>query len=208
MHGNQPTQKGHTNPVTVQTAGPASRAALTDATLIGLSFRNPERFAEVFDRHAAEIFRYASGRLGPAAADDVTAETFLAAFRRRSSYDLGRDDARPWLYGIAIRQIGEHRRAERRHYQAMVRLPVPRADEAFEDAAADRVTATQVLPQIARALAAISPAERDLLLLVAWTDLSYSAIAQALDLAPGTVASRLHRIRGKVRRLLDQHDHS
>jgi RNA polymerase sigma factor (sigma-70 family) len=67
------------------------------------------------------------------------------------------------------------------------------------------VSARQVLPQVARALAALSPAERDLLLLVAWTDLSYGEIAQALTIAPGTVASRLHRIRGKVRRLLDDH---
>jgi RNA polymerase sigma factor (sigma-70 family) len=179
---------------------------LADAAVIELSLRDPERFAEVFDRHAAEIFRYVSGRLSPDAAADVASETFLTAFRKRGSYDRGRDDARPWLYGIATLHIREHRRAEHRHYQALARLPAPHTAEAFEDAAADRAAAAQVLPQMARALAAITPAERDLLLLVAWTDLSYGDIAAALAIAPGTVASRLHRIRGKLRRLLGQLD--
>ncbi|GCB50379.1 RNA polymerase ECF-subfamily sigma factor [Streptomyces sp. NL15-2K] len=40
-------------------------------------------------------------RLGAGAADDITAETFLTAFRIRSRYDTTRPSARPWLYGIA-----------------------------------------------------------------------------------------------------------
>jgi DNA-directed RNA polymerase specialized sigma24 family protein len=123
------------DPVIAETAVPASRTAPTDAELIEGSLDDPERFAVVFDRHAAEIFRYAAGRLGPDAADDVTAETFLTAFRKRGSYDLSRNDARPWLYGIVIRWIREHRRTERRHYEGLARLPVPRPAEAFEDAA-------------------------------------------------------------------------
>ena len=188
--------------VTAGIAAQVSRVAPTDAALIEASLHDPARFAAVFDRHADEIHRYATGRVGPDAADDVTAETFLTAFRKRGSYDLGRDDARPWLYGIATRWIREHRRTEHRYYEGVARLPVPLQPEAFEEAAADRVTARQMLPVLAGVLATLSQNERDLLLLVAWTDLSYSEVAQALAIAPGTVASRLHRVRGKVRRLL------
>jgi RNA polymerase sigma-70 factor (ECF subfamily) len=198
------------DPVTAETAAPVrvSRPSPTDAALIKASLHDPARFAAVFDRHGDEIYRYATGRLGPDAADDVTAETFLTAFRKRGTYDLGRDDARPWLYGIATRWISEHRRTERRHYDGLARLPVPQQAEAFEEAAANRVAARQMLPLLARVLATLSQDERDLLLLVAWTDLSYAEVAQALGIAPGTVASRLHRVRGKVRKLLGDQESS
>ena len=190
------------DPVTAQTAAPVSRMVPTDAAIIEASQHHPARFAAVFGRHAGEIYRYVAGRLGPDAADDVTAETFLTAFRKRGSYDLGRDDARPWLYGIATRWIREYRRTERRRYEGLARLPVPRHAEAFDEAAAERVAAGQMLPLPAPVLQSLSRDERDLLLLVAWADLSYAGVAQALGVAPGTVASRLHRVRGKVRRLL------
>jgi RNA polymerase sigma-70 factor (ECF subfamily) len=191
------------HPLTARIAGPAPAApTTTDAALIELSLRDPERFASLFDRHAAEIHRYAAARLGPDLADDITAETFLTAFRKRDRYDLGRADALPWLYGIATRWISEHRRAEQRRYRNLARLPAPVPPEPFEEATDDKVSAQQMLPVVAQVLTSLSAAERDLLLLAAWTDLSYDDIARSLAVAPGTVASRLHRIRSKVRRLL------
>ena len=65
-----------------------------------------------------------------------------------------------------------------------------------------------MLSLLAPVLGSLSRDERDLLLLVAWTDLSYAEVAQALGIAPGTVASRLHRVRGKVRRLLGDQESS
>jgi len=64
-----------------------SDAEPSDAEIIVRSRQEPDRFAQIFDRHAAEIVRYAHTRLGPDRAEDVTAETFLAAFRRRDHYD-------------------------------------------------------------------------------------------------------------------------
>ena len=72
-----------------------------DAAIIEASHANPEAFAELFDRHAPVIHRYIARRIGPQIAEDVAAETFLAAFRRRSRYETQQADARPWLYGIA-----------------------------------------------------------------------------------------------------------
>jgi DNA-directed RNA polymerase specialized sigma24 family protein len=62
----------------------------------------------LFRRYAPEVQRYVRRRLGADAADDVVAETFLAAFRQRHRYDFGRMNARPWLYGIATHRIGRH----------------------------------------------------------------------------------------------------
>src|ERR1700677_3073746 len=76
----------------------------SDADLIARSLAEPDLFTAVFDRHSGEILRYVYARLGPEVAEDVTAETFLAAFRGRGKYDGAWSDARPWLYGIAVRQ--------------------------------------------------------------------------------------------------------
>jgi Sigma-70 region 2 len=79
--------------------GPGPAQALSDGDLIERSLADPGCFAVIFDRHADEILRYAHARLGPDLAEDVVAETFLAAFSRRDTYDSARPDARPWLYG-------------------------------------------------------------------------------------------------------------
>lgn len=60
-----------------------------DAAVIAESRRVPDRFGAVFDRHAVPVHGYIARRLGPDAADDLVAETFLVAFRKRADYDLG-----------------------------------------------------------------------------------------------------------------------
>ncbi|MFI7032670.1 RNA polymerase sigma factor [Microbispora rosea] len=177
----------------------------SDAELIQASLTAPERFAGVFDRHADEIHAYAGRRLGPEHADDVTAETFLVAFRKRQRYDTTRPDARPWLYGIAGNLISGHRRSEVRRLRALARAPRD-ADERGhheEERGAERASAAALRPVLAAALARLSAAERELLLLVAWADLSYEEAAEALKIPIGTVRSRLHRVRAKLRRHLD-----
>jgi RNA polymerase sigma-70 factor (ECF subfamily) len=160
----------------------------------------PERFGLVFDRHSDEIYRYVACRLGPEAAEDLVAETFLTAFRKRGKYDLSRLDARPWLYGIATYAVREHRRAEVRRNRMLARTPVRDSAEPFDERSAARVTAERLQPKLAAVLARLSAADRDLLLLIAWAELSYEEAAQALGVPVGTVRSRLHRIRTKVRR--------
>jgi hypothetical protein len=80
--------------------------ALTDGELIAASLELPERFAPLFDRHHGPIHRYLERRSGARVAEDVAAETFVVAFRRRAAFDTRRADARPWLYGIAANLLG------------------------------------------------------------------------------------------------------
>jgi RNA polymerase sigma-70 factor (ECF subfamily) len=171
-----------------------------DSEAIRASLTDPERFADIFHRHWDEIYRYVVRRLGPEAAEDVGSETFTVAFRSRGRYDLNRADVRPWLYGIATNLIGQHRRAERRRHQVLARADAQWASASFDDGSDARVTAELLGPRIASVLASLSAADRDLLLLIAWADLSYEEAAEALDLPMGTVRSRLHRVRKKIRR--------
>ena len=173
-----------------------------DATVIQLSRHEPEHFTVLFRRHAPHIQRYVVRRLGPDAADDIVAETFLLAFRQRNTYDPARADARPWLYGIATNLIGRHRRAEVRLYRALARTGADPVTEPFTDRVDDRVSASTASRRLAVGLARLSEELRDTLLLVTWGDLSYEEAATALGVPVGTVRSRMSRARSKLRRTL------
>ncbi|RFU36745.1 RNA polymerase sigma factor [Actinomadura logoneensis] len=172
----------------------------SDGEIIARSQERPERFAEIFDRHYTEIHRYVDRRLGADAADDIAAETFLVAFRARASYDPERTSARPWLYGIATNLVSRHRRGEMRRYRAMARMDGRDAVEGHEDRVVSAVTAQD--GTLSAALADLAHGDRDVLLLVALAELSYTEVAQALGIAYGTVCSRLSRARRKVREAL------
>ena len=184
----------------------AADARLDDAALIERSWHEPEAFAMLYDRHAAPIHRFAARRLGDQMADDVVAETFLAAFRRRKRYDLRRAEARPWLYGIAANVMGKHRRAEVRMLRAFARTGADPVAGGHADRVDSRVAAAAVQRDLAAALAALPAADRDVLLLIAWADLSYEETAAALRIPVGTVRSRLNRARRKVREALGGQD--
>jgi RNA polymerase sigma factor (sigma-70 family) len=182
------------------------RQRADDAAVIEQSWHEPEAFAELYDRHAGLIHRYVTRRLGDGAADDVVAETFLVGFRGRHGYDLSRSDARPWLYGIAANVIGRHRRAEARMWRALARTGADPPAEGHADRIDHRVSAATVRRELAGALAGLAAGDRDVLLLIAWADLSYDEVAVALDIPAGTVRSRLNRARRKVRDALGGQD--
>lgn len=89
--------------VTRELGQPAVKDVPSDAVLIERSWREPGCFAGIFDRHGPEILRYVHARLGPDLAEDITAETFLAAFCRRDRYDTARADARPVFTSSLLR---------------------------------------------------------------------------------------------------------
>jgi RNA polymerase sigma-70 factor (ECF subfamily) len=184
------------------TAHATSRAVSGDGAAIARSLAEPERFAAVFDRHYARIHGYVARRLGPALAEDVTSETFLIAFDRRRRYDTAQPDAGPWLYGIASNLIARHHRAEARRYRALARSGGAEPADGGTESSDGRVDARARRPELAAALAAIPPREREVLLLVAWAGLSLEEVARALRIRPGTARSRLHRARHTLRAAL------
>jgi RNA polymerase sigma-70 factor (ECF subfamily) len=178
----------------------------TDAEAIGDSLREPETFALIFDRYYDQIHGYASRRLGPGVADDVAAETFTVAFAARERYDLSRPDCRPWLYGIASNLVSRHGRAEVRQYRALARAGVHEATDGEADRIASQVDARAHRGPLARALSELSDGDRDVLLLVAWAELTPVQAADALGIPAGTACSRLHRARNRIRTALGRHE--
>jgi RNA polymerase sigma factor (sigma-70 family) len=182
----------------VVTASPA-REDLTDAQAILRSLAEPDAFVVVFERHFSLIHRYVRVRAGDTDADDLAAQTFEIAFRRRRDYDNSRADARPWLFGIAIKLLSEHARRRRRNISAFARLLARDARDAQNVAQSIGDGA----PDLRRALASVREEDRDLLFLHACLDLTYDECAVALDVPVGTVRSRLHRVRERLRRDLE-----
>jgi RNA polymerase sigma factor (sigma-70 family) len=172
-----------------------------DGTAIAASLRDPRAFEAVFERHFDVVWRYACRRAGAQVADDVAAQTFVVAFDRRSRFRDGVCSARPWLVGIATNLLRRHRRTELSRLRAQAAAPIERSPGM--DEAVDRATAATLAPVAARALAKLPRRDREILALLAWAELTYVQIAEALGIPVGTVRSRAHRARVRVRELLE-----
>ncbi|KAB1913527.1 RNA polymerase sigma factor [Micromonospora sp. AMSO31t] len=191
----------------VVTPNVCTAADETDAAIISRMHGDPAVFDAIFDRYYPAIHGYATRRLGRDLADDVAAETFLVAFDHWRRYDTTQHSARPWLFGIASNLIAGHRRAEARRYRALARAEhTTSAERESHDGPADQVAvrldAQAVRGRLAAALEGIAPADREVVLLVAWADLTCEEVARALAIPAGTVRSRLHRARTRLRAAL------
>lgn len=178
----------------------------TDAQVIAESLDRPEMFAGLFDRHFAAVYRYLARRVGTDLAEDLAAEVFLVAFRRRHCYQLAQPRALPWLLGVATNLARQQWRAEARALRALARSGLDPAMEDHADGVVARVVAQDWYRCAAAGLAGLSPGDRDVLLLIAWEGLSHEEVALALGISPGTVRSRLHRARRRVKAALDAMD--
>jgi RNA polymerase sigma factor (sigma-70 family) len=176
---------------------PRRGGAPTDAALVTESVRDPDAFTEVFERHWDDVYRFCLSRAG-SAGEDIAAEVFRVAFDRRRRYESRYSDARPWLFGIASNLLREHFRTARREENKLQRSGALTHGEADPDSLERQLLG----PELASALLDIPAADRDALLLLAWADLNYEQIAQALDIPVGTVRSRIHRARERVREYL------
>jgi RNA polymerase sigma factor (sigma-70 family) len=165
-----------------------------------LSGRSIAEWAGLFDAHHNAIWRYLCRRAGPTAADDLTGEVFLRAARLTERPDV----ERAWLYGIATNLLRERSRKEMRGLRAFARSVGPLAESLDADAIVDRVDAAAMASKVASELARLGPNDRDTFLLYALTELDYAGIATATGVPIGTVRSRLHRARRRLRHAIGE----
>ncbi len=173
---------------------------VTDEELLLASRSEGDRFGELFDRHFATIYRYLHRRVGSDLADELAAETFVRAFQHRGSYDPPRAPVRAWLFGIATNLVRRHHRSEHRRLAAYARTPVDLFQDEETAAIDTRVSADALSSTLGRSLTTMRRQDRDVLLLIAWADLTYAEVAVALGTPIGTVRSRLARARQHIRR--------
>jgi RNA polymerase sigma factor (sigma-70 family) len=171
--------------------------------LIARSRTDPQAFSAIVDRHFVAIHRYLVRRTGSDRADDLAAQAFAVAFRRRGDFDDAAESARPWLFGIATNVLRNDSRSERRMLAAIARLDRGGGDFADEvERSLARADAASEVARIAGAIEALDPDQRDVLLLSAWADLSQGEIAASLGVPVGTVYSRLSRARKTLQHAL------
>lgn len=176
----------------------------TDGTLIERSARGrPDAFVEVVRRHEVAVHGFLARRAGPGVAADLLGEVWVRAFAGRGGYDPAYPDARPWLFGIARNVLRWHWRASRdadhlagAGYWAGAGRAV--AEDPW-DAVIDRLDGAARSRALLAAVRALPPAERDVLLLVAWEQLTPAQAAAALGVPQGTARSRLYRARTALR---------
>ena len=158
-------------------------------------------FGRLFDAHARPLHQYLARRVGADAAHDLVSETFLVALNQRHTYDPRRGVVRAWLYGIATNLLRRHVRQEVRGLRAVARSAgrATGQDASHDNRVAERVDAAAMAARLADALAQLSEADRDVLLLTSWAGLDSNEVADALGIPVGTVRSRLHRVRKWLR---------
>lgn len=149
-------------------------------------------FDAYFRGHAARIYTFALRRTDAQAAQDVTAETFLIAWRRRAKMP---SKPLPWLYGIARGVLANEIRAANRRGALASRMAT-QGHLCASAATGDH--------HIMEALAALRGSDRDALLLCAWEGLSTKEAAAVVGCSAATFGVRLHRARARLSRTLDE----
>jgi RNA polymerase sigma-70 factor (ECF subfamily) len=177
-----------------------------DVLLVEASARGDRQaFGRLFELHSRQVFAtaYVVTR-DRAAADDVTQEVFLRLLSRIGQF---RGDARfsSWLHRIVANVAADTNRASRRletrleTIDALESHHLALTTDAPQHDALDRAQRSACVRQ---AIDGLAPRLRAPLLLRYVRGMSYEEIGQALNISPGTVASRLSRGHARLARAL------
>jgi RNA polymerase sigma-70 factor (ECF subfamily) len=145
-----------------------------------------------------DVFAYTATLLrDSAAAEDVTAQAFERAYKRRSRFDARRGSPRAWLFGIARNAALDELRRRKRADTTEIPPPTyePGPDEAAQ-LAAER-------DAIRAALGTLPAKDRELIALKYHADLSNGDIAAVLEINANHVGTLLHRAMNKLREAVD-----
>lgn len=145
-----------------------------------------------FEELAAEVYeplqRYVRRRIPAGSVDDVVSETMATLWKRLD--DIPSHAALPWSYGVARRQVSNHRRGSRRHLRLVQRLEAEPLTATNSDTPLD--------PELEQSLARLGESDREILRLWAWEQLEAAEIATVMGLTANAAAIRLHRAKKKL----------
>ena len=147
-----------------------------------------------------DVFAYAAGLLRDrSAAEDVTAQAFERAYRRRRRFDPRRGSGRAWIFAIARNAALDELRRRRR----TVSLFDEPADPDVATAE-DGAEATLRRAALREAMSRLDPRERELVALRFFAGLGHAEIAEVLGISASNAGTRLHRAVDELRRLCDE----
>lgn len=156
-----------------------------------------EAFRRLYQAHFDAVLGFALRRTDRAEdAADVTADTFLVAWRRFRHVPEG-EAARPWLYGVARRVLANQRRGEGRRAALGDRLR-----HQLERAVADLSDDVCHRADVVAAMARLSARDEEILQLHLWEGLESREIADVLGVSAAVVRPRLSRAKARLRQVL------
>ena len=158
-----------------------------------------ESFAALYERTFPRVYAYVASLLRDrSAAEDVTAQAYERAYRKRGSYRAGRGSMEAWLFGIARNAALDELRRRRRSATLETDpedVSAPSAEDHAELALRREV--------VRAAMSILDGRERDMLALKFSAGLSNAEIAQVLDMSESNAGTRLHRTLTKLRKACD-----
>lgn len=157
-----------------------------------------QRFEALYRSSRDDLYAYVATLLRDrAAAEDVTAQAFERAYRKRRSFDRARGDERAWLFGIARNAALDELRRRKRHATLAVDPEDAAAAEAFAE---DRIDAALRRTVVRAALDDLDARERELVALKFHAGLTNAEIARVLGVSESNAGTLLHRTIAKLRK--------
>jgi len=174
----------------------------TEADLLHQAARGDEAaFVVLYERHRTSVFRFACRMLGSSTqAEDIAQECFLSLLKRPDAYQPERASLRTYLCGtarhLALRAL-RRRGVEMLEDDGAPEAAAPKAEEPL-----GRLLLEESGEAVRQAVAALPPLQREAVILFEYEDLSLAEVAAVTESDVGTIKSRLHRARERLRRSL------
>jgi len=154
-------------------------------------------FVQFYRKHQRAVYRFALHMSGKTEiAEEVTQEVFMTVIGVAKQYDSKRGSAASYLYGITRNFVLRSLQRERPYVAAL--------DDAEDDHSGllasghdllGELTRNQQVESLRKAVLALPPAYREVVVLCDLNEMDYAQAAEALGCAIGTIRSRLHRAR-------------
>ena len=155
----------------------------------------PEAFDRLFDEHAPALLAFLTYRLGDRpTAEDVLADTFERALRKRTRFDPRRGNPKAWLYAIALNLVRDHARR-----QVVAERALARAAAGQREASDELGYGVELRHTVAEALQVLTEDEREAISLRYGADLTVPEIAKLSGVPVSTIEGRVSKALRKLR---------
>jgi RNA polymerase sigma factor (sigma-70 family) len=129
---------------------------------------DPAAFGDLFVRHANRVHNYCFRRTGSwTLAEDATSQTFMEAWRRRSSIEVT-ESLLPWLFMAANNVCRNTERARRRAANLVAKAPAPQDVDDHADEVAARIDSERQMQRVLSALRNLKRADQDVVAMCDW----------------------------------------
>ena len=161
---------------------------------------------ELFDAHYNALYNFCFRQTADwSLAEELASETFLEAWRKRESVDLTVENARSWLFGVALNVLRNRRRGLRRFQALLSRIPAEGYEPDFSDGVVSDLEDQRRMREILLLFKRLSTHDQEVISLCDWSGISHIEAAVALEISVGTVRSRLFRARKRFNKLTAAH---